>query len=53
MLLHQHQHLTLFLTGQNESDNWLAKGSKYDFYHLKSYVDNLLIASGCIIRRAL
>ena len=38
----QQQHLTLFLTGQDESDNWLTKGKKYDFYHLKSYVDNLL-----------
>ncbi|MCW3124493.1 MAG: phenylalanine--tRNA ligase subunit beta [Bacteroidetes bacterium] len=38
----QHQHLALFLTGQDADDNWLTKGKKYDFYHLKSYVDNLL-----------
>lgn len=38
----QHQHLVLFLTGQDADDNWLTKGKKYDFYHLKSHVDNLL-----------
>jgi phenylalanyl-tRNA synthetase beta chain len=38
----QQQHLVLFLTGQDESDNWLTKGKKYDFYFLKTYVDNLL-----------
>jgi phenylalanyl-tRNA synthetase beta chain len=42
----QKQHLTLFLTGTNSDDNWLAKGSKYNFYHLKSYIDNLLLRFG-------
>ena len=42
----QKQHLTLFLTGLNKQDNWLEKGAKYNFYHLKSNVDNLLIRFG-------
>ena len=42
----QKQHLTLFLTGAEAEDNWLEKGTKYSFYHLKSYVDNLLSRFG-------
>ena len=42
----QKQHLTLFLTGADAEDNWLDKGAKYTFYHLKSYVDNLLSRFG-------
>jgi len=42
----QKQHLSLFLTGANAEDNWLEKGAKYNFYHLKSFVDNLLIRFG-------
>ena len=42
----QKQHLTLFLTGADAEDNWLDKGAKYTFYHLKSYVDNLLTRFG-------
>ena len=42
----QKQHLSLFLTGVDAEDNWLEKGAKYNFYHLKSYVDNLLIRFG-------
>lgn len=42
----QKQHLTIFLTGLDEQDNWLEKGTKYSFYHLKSYVDNLLVRFG-------
>ena len=42
----QKQHLTLFLTGADAEDNWLDKGTKYTFYHLKSYVDNLLTRFG-------
>ena len=42
----QKQHLSIFLTGLDEQDNWLEKGAKYNFYHLKSYVDNLLIRFG-------
>jgi phenylalanyl-tRNA synthetase beta chain len=38
----QKQHLALFLTGADAEENWLEKGKKYSFYHLKSYVDNLL-----------
>ncbi len=42
----QQQHLVLFLTGQDIADNWLSKGRKYDFYHLQSYVSNLLSRFG-------
>ena len=42
----QKQHLTLFLTGADAEENWLEKGKKYSFYHLKSYVDNLLTRFG-------
>jgi phenylalanyl-tRNA synthetase beta chain len=42
----QKQHLSIFLTGIAEQDNWLDKGTKYSFYHLKSYIDNLLFRFG-------
>lgn len=42
----QQQHLALFLTGQDVADNWLSKGHKYDFYHLQSYVSNVLTRFG-------
>lgn len=42
----QQQHLTLFLTGADSADNWLGKGTGYSYYHLKSYVDNLLTRFG-------
>jgi phenylalanyl-tRNA synthetase beta chain len=42
----QKQHLTLFLTGTDAEENWLEKGKKYSFYHLKSYVDSLLTRFG-------
>lgn len=42
----QQQHLVLFLTGQDITDNWLSKGRKYDFYHLQSYVSNILTRFG-------
>lgn len=42
----QQQHLVLFLTGQDIADNWLSKGRKYDFYHLQSYVSNVLARFG-------
>lgn len=42
----QKQHLSLFLTGADAEDNWQEKGAKYNFYHLKSYVGNLLTRFG-------
>ena len=37
------QHLSLFLTGQRQPENWLnAKPASVDFYTTKAYVDNLL-----------
>ena len=38
----QTQHLAIFLTGKTSENNWLAKGDNYTFYHLKSYVTNIL-----------
>jgi len=36
------KHLTLFLTGKTSENNWLDKGDSYSFYHLKSFVLNVL-----------
>ncbi len=36
------RHLTLFLTGKTSENNWLDKGANYGFYHLKSFVQNVL-----------
>ncbi len=36
------QHLQILLTGKSAEDNWLQKGTAYNFYHLKSFVMNIL-----------
>ncbi|HWB63238.1 MAG TPA: phenylalanine--tRNA ligase subunit beta, partial [Chitinophagales bacterium] len=36
------KHLCLFLSGKTTETNWLAKGEAYNFYHLKSFVTNIL-----------
>jgi phenylalanyl-tRNA synthetase beta chain len=36
------RHLQILLTGKNADDNWLAKGTGYGFYNLKSFVVNVL-----------
>ncbi|MDB5281443.1 MAG: phenylalanine--tRNA ligase subunit beta [Bacteroidota bacterium] len=36
------RHLAIFLTGKTSENNWLDKGSSYNFYHLKGYVMNIL-----------
>ena len=38
----ENNHLQILLTGKNAEDNWLAKGTSYSFYHLKSVVVNVL-----------
>jgi phenylalanyl-tRNA synthetase beta chain len=38
----ENNHLQILLTGKNVEDNWLAKGTSYSFYHLKSIVVNVL-----------
>ncbi len=38
----QQRHLTLLLTGKSAEDNWLSKGTSFSFYHLKSFVMNVL-----------
>ncbi len=35
-------HLQILLTGKNAEDDWLEKGTSYNFYHLKSTVMNVL-----------
>jgi len=35
-------HLQILLTGKTSEDNWLTKGTGYNFYHLKSVVLNVL-----------
>ena len=42
----QRRHLTLFLTGKTSEHNWLDKGASYGFYHLKSFVMNVLHRMG-------
>ena len=34
--------LVLLLAGKSSTDNWLTKGTAFDFYHLKSFVINTL-----------
>ena len=36
------KHLTLFMTGKTAENNWLDSGANYNFYHLKSFVLNVL-----------
>ncbi len=40
------KHLALFLTGNTTAANWLDKGRKSDFYHLKANVDNIFSRFG-------
>jgi phenylalanyl-tRNA synthetase beta chain len=42
----EQRHLALWLTGKTLEDNWLAKGEKYNFYHLKTLVSNILLRLG-------
>lgn len=38
----EQRHLGVWMTGKTLEDNWLGKGDKYNFYHLKGTVDMTL-----------
>lgn len=38
----EEKHLQILLMGKSTEDNWLQKGTAYNFYHLKSFVINIL-----------
>ncbi|MES2622518.1 MAG: phenylalanine--tRNA ligase subunit beta [Bacteroidota bacterium] len=38
----EEKHLQILLTGKSTEDNWLLKGASYNFYHLKTFVTNVL-----------
>jgi phenylalanyl-tRNA synthetase beta chain len=38
----EEQHLSLFITGNVNNENWHTKTQKSDFYHLKSFLLNIL-----------
>jgi len=45
----EEQHVTLFLTGQRNPENWLNyKGPKVDFYTLKAYVEHVMTRLGIL-----
>ncbi|MBL0310231.1 MAG: phenylalanine--tRNA ligase subunit beta [Bacteroidetes bacterium] len=44
----QQKHLSIFLTGKTTDHNWLEQGNGYSFYHLKSFVMNVLRRLGYV-----
>lgn len=38
----QKKHLAILLSGKTAEHNWLDKGTNYSFYHLKTFVKNVL-----------
>jgi phenylalanyl-tRNA synthetase beta chain len=38
----EEQHLGLWLSGNCNSENWISKAEPVSFYHMKSYVENIL-----------
>jgi phenylalanyl-tRNA synthetase beta chain len=42
----EQKHLSIFLTGKQTEDSWLGKSFDYNFYHLKSIVQNVLSKLG-------
>ncbi len=40
------RHLQIILSGKTADDSWLVKGDKYNFFHLKSIVMNVLARLG-------
>ena len=38
----EQRHLGIWMTGKTLEDNWLGKGDKYSFYHLKAAVQSVL-----------
>ncbi len=42
----EHKHLSLFITGNRNPDNWIISAKKTDFFYLKSIVENVLLRLG-------
>jgi phenylalanyl-tRNA synthetase beta chain len=42
------QHISLFLTGQRNSENWHQKENKVNFYTLKAYVEHIMTRLGIL-----
>lgn len=42
------QHISLFLTGQGNSENWHQKENKVNFYTLKAYVEHVMTRLGIL-----
>lgn len=42
----ENKHLSLFLTGKQEDDNWYATQNKSDFFYLKSYIETVFSKLG-------
>ncbi len=42
----QKKHLQILLTGKANSDDWLQKANNFGFFHLKSFVSNVLTKMG-------
>lgn len=40
------RHLAIYLTGKTTEENWLTKAERYNFYHLKNLVSNVLLKTG-------
>ena len=44
----ENKHLTLFLTGNRNSESWISSETKTDFYYLKALVTNILDRLGIV-----
>ncbi|MGJ8659381.1 MAG: phenylalanine--tRNA ligase subunit beta [Cellulophaga fucicola] len=44
----ENKHLSLFLTGKQEDDNWYATQNKSDFFYLKSYIETVFSKLGIL-----
>lgn len=42
------QRLALFITGKKHESNWSSNDEKSSFYHLKSYIENVIIRLGFV-----
>lgn len=43
---YEEEHLALFLTGNRETANWTTPEAPTSFYHMKAFVDNILVRLG-------
>jgi len=44
----EEQHISLFVTGQNNAENWHQKENKVNFYTLKAYVEHMMVRLGIL-----